>query len=259
MLTKRSITIGLLILLFIAAGGGILACRKISSSNAVNPSSNPAAESISKKTSDADFADDDEHVIKNFDRALDELDEITSSCDREDWQVAGEHYEIFRQVTRKQPQPKLSHPDVSLALLDAFDLYNVQLEQAIADEDWTEATFASNQLTNILSDLITQLQTNNAMEARRELRRLIFLNREMQLWAKRGNEKMLKMRAKRLRSAWNDLRPVIFDHHGAEAAEQFDAVANRLEKIESIDDYQNISSDLSNAVSALTTVFIDNH
>jgi hypothetical protein len=254
MMRRQQFMIGLMLVAMLIFAGTIAACRKPTANSSPPP---VAASDDAQKNTRSDAGEDDERIIiTNFNHALTELEAINSSCDEEDWEVADQHYKSFQQATRLRPQPKLAHPDISLALLDGFDLYNVQLEQAITSQDWVEATMATNQLANILNDLTAQLQSQGP-ETRRELRRLIFLNRELELWANRGNESMVRVRAARMRKAWTDLRPVVFDHHGSQAAEQFDAVAARLDKLESIEDYNNLSTDLTSAVTAVTAVFTE--
>lgn len=201
--------------------------------------------------------DNEKSLTANLNLALTELDSISISCDQNDWVTARTHYQNFQKATFTKPQPKLSHPDISMALLDAYDLYNLQLSRAITNEDWSEASFSANQLTNIINDLIMQMQMNNGLEAQRELRRMIFLNRDMYLFANRGNEDMFRLRINRLRHAWNDLRPVVFDHHGANVAQNLDNMMLELEKIESMEDYGKISKDLSIALTNVANIITE--
>lgn len=249
MIRKRSL---LLISLLLLSCGSQPACLK--QSNNFTSNSNTTVGELKQATL---FADDDERIVSNFNRALNELEAITAFCADEDWVVAAQRYENFQQATRVRPQPKLSQPDISLALLDAFDLYNVKLQEAINAEVSSDAIFATNQLSNILNDLIIQMEGNSGAEARREVRRMFFLRREMEWWANQGNETMLKVRAARLRKAWSDLRPVVFDHKGAEVAEQFDEIAQRLDRLDSIAAYEELSVDLTHAVNGVSDLFTE--
>ena len=90
------------------------------------------------------FVEDDQSMIENFDRALGELEVIDEFAAQEEWSTVSEHHTVFRQSTRKLPRPKLTRPYISLALLDLFDLYDIKLEQAIANQNSEDVSFAAD-------------------------------------------------------------------------------------------------------------------
>lgn len=201
-----------------------------------------------------EFHNADGWIANNLDLALNRLEDLRNEIKEERWEAAQLSLVQFRKATTSLPAPKLSSPHVSLALLDLFDLYSYQLEEAIDSRIQHEALFASNQLVNIVSDLIFSIRSNRGIEVRHELRRLVFLERELRYWHERGNLRMLKIRTERLIEAWSDLRAVIYDHNGAEVAARLDEICEKLRAIETIDDYAVLSEELSDAVASLESV-----
>src|SRR5579859_6539920 len=92
---KTAIAIPVLALV-LAITAGLIACRKSASNtttvsnnpsvanNAINSADNKEAKE-SKTLPESSPAEDDEKLVKNFDRAMGELDAITVSCDEENW------------------------------------------------------------------------------------------------------------------------------------------------------------------------------
>ncbi len=201
-----------------------------------------------------EFHNGDGWIASNLDLALKWLEGLRNEIKEERWEAAQLSLVQFRRATTSLPKPKLSSPHVSLALLDLFDLYSYQLEEAINSRIQHEALFASNQLVNIVGDLIFSIQSNRGIEVRHEMRRLVFLERELHYWHERENLRMLKTRTERLIEAWDDLRAVIYDHKGAEVAAHLDEICEKLKETETLDDYAILSEELSDAVAGLESV-----
>lgn len=189
----------------------------------------------------------------NFRAAINALDSIIEAVNDEDWEAAEESFDEFQQSVQKLPSPELKNPDVSFALIDFFNLYRVQLEQAIDEEEASRAIFACNQLGGIIWDFRVQL--NRTMLP--ELGRLHYLSRDLQYWADNGDETMLKIRAHDLEKTWNDLRPVVIDREGRDVAEQFDSLVNQLRSARSVDDYREVAPIIGTTFRQVELIFSD--
>lgn len=178
------------------------------------------------------------------------LQSIEQAAGESDWVEIKNQLGAFRQATHVLPSPELRHPDVSMVLLDFFSLYRVQLERAIEREDLEKVLFTSNQLEGIVEDLMGQLIPGRPAE----LGRLRFLSRDINYWAGAGDQQMLQVRAAGLEKLWSDLRPLIVDHHGRAAADNFDLVLTRIESAEGPEEFQLIAPQLQDAVRQVEAV-----
>jgi len=183
----------------------------------------------------------------DFRRALQELDAVLEAVDREDWGQARAHFAEFEQIIRTLPAPGLTHPEVSLALMDFFNLYRVQLERALSAQDPAGAIFACNQLGDIVWDLRVQL----GRAPLPELGRLRYLGRDLRYWSEVGDEQMVRLRALGLEKTWNDVRPVVSAGTGRALVERFDDLLERLRAARAIEDYQAIAPELDDAIRQL--------
>ena len=183
-------------------------------------------------------------------KAKHSLESLDQAANESDWEGVGNHFSSFQEATRILPLPELRHPDISMALLDFFSLYEVQLERAIEREEQPTVIYASNQLEGIVDDLIAQLNPGVPPE----LGRLRFLSRDISYWAGAGDERMLRVRAAGLEKLWSDLRPLIVDRNGRKAAENFDVLLLQLQSAGGPEDIQTISPQLQNAVRDLEAI-----
>jgi hypothetical protein len=164
-------------------------------------------------------------------RAQELLSQITAAVATNDWAQAQELFDEFERRTQRLPAPQLHHPDISPVLQDFFDLYDVQLERAIAEQNARQAGFAINQLYGIVGE---QRARFGARGVPLEFQRLRFLVREVGLWSEAGDEQMLRVRAIALRDAWRqDVRPIIIARRGGiQPAKNFDQLVQRLSAAE---------------------------
>ena len=182
------------------------------------------------------------------------LEAIALAANSADWESALDHFRNFQQLSRNLPAPELRHPDVSMVLLDFFTFYQVQLERAIGRQETERVLFASNQLQGIVEDLISHVNPGTP----RELARLRYLSRDIGYWANAGDEQMLQVRATGLGRLWDDLRPLIIDRNGRQAAENFDSVLSQLESAEAPEDIQSLTPQLHDAVKQVEAVLAKN-
>jgi hypothetical protein len=189
----------------------------------------------------------------NFRAAMNTLDGIIDAVNEGDWERAREFFVQFRQSVPTLPSPGLKHPDISLALVDFFNLYRVQLERALTAEQADRAIFACNQLGNIVWDLRVHLNPT----ALPEVGRLHYLRRDLEYWASLGDEDMLRLRSQGLEKTWDDLRPVVIDRKGREAAEDVDSLMVRLKRARTVEEYQEIASEISTALGQVEMIFSD--
>lgn len=129
-----------------------------------------------------------EAPLPDFRRALERLYALLDAADEGDWIRVRSCFQEFDHLMQALPSPGLKHPDVSV--IDFFDLYRVQLERALANEDVAGAVFACNQLGDILWDLRRQL----GQAPLPELGRLWYLGRDIQYWSELGDEEMIRLR-----------------------------------------------------------------
>lgn len=189
----------------------------------------------------------------NFRGALNALDSIGDALDEGDWEAARQFFDAFRRSVPTLPSPELKHPDISLALVDFFNFYRVELERALTAQEANRARFACNQLGNIVWDLRTHLNRIPLPE----LGRLHYLSRDLEYWARVGDEDMLRIRTQELAKTWADLRPVLLDRKGREVAEDMDSLLLRLKRAESVDEYQEVVTDMNTLVRQVEGIFAD--
>lgn len=182
--------------------------------------------------------------VPDFQRALEQLDALLDAVEEGDWIRARSHFQEFEQLMRALPSPGLKHPDVSVALIDFFHLYRVQLERALADEDVAGAIFACNQLGDIVWDLRRQL----GRAPLPELGRLWYLGRDLQYWSEVGDEKMIRLRLLGLAKVWGDVRPIVSTSTGRELVAQFDELLDHLHAARAIEEYREITPELEEIV-----------
>lgn len=189
----------------------------------------------------------------NFSDALNSLDSLSDALNEGDWDGARQLYAIFRQSVPGLPSPELKHPDVSLALVDFFTFYEIELERALAAQQANRALFAANQLGGIIWDLKIHL-TRTPLP---ELGRLHYLSRDLEYWARLGDEEMVRMRAQGLAKAWADLRPVLIDRKGRDVVEELDSLLLRLKRAEDVQEDQDVAADISAVVRQVERIFAD--
>ncbi len=188
-----------------------------------------------------------EAPLPDFRRALERLEALLDAANEGDWIRARSCFQEFEHFMRALPSPGLKHPDVSVALIDFFNLYRVQLERALAKEDVTGTVFACNQLGDILWDLRGQL----GQAPLPELGRLWYLGRDLQYWSEMGDEKMIRLRLLGLVKVWNDVRPIVSTSTGRELIAQFDELLDQLHAARAIEEYQEIAPELEEIVRQL--------
>src|SRR5205085_2078162 len=103
---------------------------------------------------------------------------ISAAITANDWANAQQALTRFQSKTQRLPAPQLHHPDISPILQDFFALYAVQLENALAQQNASQANFAINLLDGIVGEQRARLGTRVPLE----FQRLRFLVREVGLW-----------------------------------------------------------------------------
>ena len=208
---------------------------------AKRPENNPSGTAAQAKSSDkqrplsitlpppANYkpSQDEGQMHADLVRAQDLLGTISTAMAANDWANAQQALTEFQSKTQRLPAPQLHHPDISPILQDFFVLYAVQLENALAQQNASQASFAINQLYGIVGDQRARFGTRGIPL---EFQRLRFLVREVGLWGEAGDEKMLRLRAVALRDAWwRDVRPIIAaKRNGVEQAKHFDQLVQQL-------------------------------
>jgi hypothetical protein len=154
------------------------------------------------------------------------LEKMTEAVSRSDWTMAGNLFSDFQSKARRLPPPQLHFPDLSPLLQDFYDLHEVRLERALAEQDGRGAALALNQLDGIIGEHRARLEKSSVAL---ELQRLRFLARELELWSEAGDGRMMDVRAAALRAAWQDARPVLIARRNADqAVRNFDQLIERL-------------------------------
>lgn len=189
----------------------------------------------------------------DFYGAMNSLDSLSDALTEGDWDAAREFFAAFRQAVPNLPSPELKYPDISLALVDFFNFYQVELQRALAAEQANRAIFACNQLERIVWDWRVHLNHPPLPE----VGRLHYLSRDLEYWARVGDAEMLQRRAQGLVKTWADLRPVLIDRKGWEVVEEVDALLSRLKRAESMEEYQEVAADIGAVMHRIERLFAD--
>lgn len=139
-------------------------------------------------------------------KAQDQLGKISTAVSTNDWAGARALFAQFGFKAHRLPGPQLHHPDISPVLQDFFDLYSVNLEQALNDQNARQAQFAANQLFGIIGEQRARFAGRGVPV---EVQRLHFLAREVRLWNEAGDQRMLQVRLNALNEAWKEASPLI--------------------------------------------------
>ena|GEM_PF-1058017 len=178
-------------------------------------------------------------------------DDIIDDIDSDYWDGAREKIFLLKEAADNLPTPQLNHPNISLMLLDQFNLYTVQLERYIEEYKKQEAIFAATQLIGITRDLSSRFQPNRPLE----LGRLSYLAREIRVWADMYDMRMLQIRAVTIHRTWNDLRLMVVSLKGEALAKEMDAVVVSLDKAQTVEEFYEIEPTLLQTVKKLERVF----
>src|SRR5262245_8389461 len=168
----------------------------------------------------------DAQLRSDLGRAQTLLNQLGEAVTAGNWQGAQEFFAQFEQCTRQYPTPQLNHPDISPVLQDFFALYKVQLVRALAEQNYQQTRFVTNQLYGIVSEQRARLSTRGVPI---ELQRLGFLIREIDIWKQANDAEMLRVRAVSLQETWKEIRPMIIARrNGIEQAKVFDGLVEKL-------------------------------
>ena len=154
------------------------------------------------------------------------LDQLATAVSANDWTNAKSLFGEFRSGAQQLPAPQLHSPNHSPLLQDFYDLYDINVERALAEKNARAAMMALNQLYGIIGEHRARLASRSVAL---ELQRLRFLVRELEFWSGTNDEKMLEVRAAALRAAWQDARTVVIaQHHNEQAVKSFDQLIEQL-------------------------------
>ncbi|HXF06274.1 MAG TPA: hypothetical protein VNM72_12795 [Blastocatellia bacterium] len=180
------------------------------------------------------------------------LDSLTDALTEGDWYAARQSFTAFGLAVPSLPSPELTYPDLSLALVDFFNFYQIELQRALAAGQTNRAIFACNQLERIVWDLGVHLNRPPLPE----LGRLHYLGRDLEYWARVGDEEMLRIGAQGLTKTWADLRPVLTDR-AQQVAEEMDSLLLRLKRGNSVEEYQEVAASMGPVMRRIERLFAD--
>src|ERR1051326_8538678 len=95
---------------------------------------------------------DEGQMHADLKRAQELLTTISTAMTANNRAGAQQAFTEFQSKTQRLPAPQLHHPDISPILQDFFTLYAVQLENAFAQQNASQASFAINYLSGIIGD-----------------------------------------------------------------------------------------------------------
>ncbi len=257
------IMIGLLVL---TLGGFVFISNLIGARKAVNnPSPLSTTQSQSKSKSQLPISSSlpsangkaggaEKRIQTNLAQAQELLVNLATAISINDWATAQQLLSGFESKTRQLPAPQLQNPDISPLLRDFFELYKVQLERAIVEQNAQQAEITINQLYGILGEQLARLSTSATSL---ELQRLRFLVRELELWGRVGDEKMLQVRAGALREAWwQDARPLMLARHrGVRPVKNFDQLIQQLTAASSPPEFVALVPEFSKELDQIDNLF----
>lgn len=168
----------------------------------------------------------DKQMYQDLSEAQMLLDQLRVAVLAGAWIEAQSRFDEFARKTQQLPAPQLNQPDISPVMQDFFTLYRVELAQALNEQHTVNARFALNQLQAIVSEQRARLGTRGLPL---EFNRLIFLAREIELWAQLDNKELLRERVKALGETWQELRPLLAARrNGRETANHFDQLVEQI-------------------------------
>ncbi len=193
-------------------------------------------------------------IQTNLAQAQELLVNLAAAITVNDWATAQQLFSNFESKTRQLPAPQLQNPDISPLLRDFFELYKVQLERAIVEQNVQQAEITTNQLYGILGEQLARFSTSAVSL---ELQRLRFLVRELELWGRVGDEKMLQVRAGALREAWwQDARPLMLARHrGAGPVKNFDQLIQQLTAASTLPEFVALVPEFSKELDQIDNLF----
>src|SRR5437868_1118130 len=110
---------------------------------------------------------DEGQMHDDLKQAQELLGTISAAITANDWANAQQALTQFQSKTQRLPAPQLHHPDISPILQDFFALYAVQLENALAQQNASQANFAINLLDGIVGEQRARLGTRVPLEFQR--------------------------------------------------------------------------------------------
>jgi hypothetical protein len=249
-ITLALLTLGCLVLVSNLVGGkrlGLNSARldanpKLSTAP---PARSPAAGSASGRT-------EDEAAVELAD-AQARLGRIAAAVEAGDWPGAKNLFADFGLKVGRLPAPQLHNPDVSPVLQDFFDLYSVNLDRALADEDARRSRLALNQLLGIVGEQRARFGVRGVPP---EVNRLRFLAREVELWREASDERMVRVRLNALNEAWQSAAPLIRARRdGAAAVKELEPVVARLLAPESEPHWRGLTAELNRGLDRVEGLF----
>jgi hypothetical protein len=217
------------------------------------PTSRPAQPAISPLPSPK-LSQAEGQMHTDLVRAQELLGNILAAIEASDWTAAQQAFAEFASKRLRLPAPQLRYPDISPVLQDFFDLYEVQLERAIAEQNAQQAAIALNQLYGIVGEQRARVGTRGVPI---EFQRLRFLVREVGLWSQAGDDRMLRVRTLALREAWTkDVRPIITARrNGSQAIRNFDQLVQRLSSIEQTQEFAALVPEFNKELDLMDNLF----
>ena len=256
-LTRKSISLGCVLCLFLVGGLALYACRN-TAKRQPDPPPTVAAPDIKPHPPLHGDKDQQIQVLKSAESAA---NSILSDIEDNDFESARQHLDTLQIAAGNLPGPQLSHPDISPMLGDFFQLYTVQLERSLNTEDKASARFEATVLLGVSRDFLGRLQVG----ANPELARFVFLTREFAVWTDARDLQMLQVRAAAIRDAWADLRRTIIQKRDAkataefkrneEATANFDKISEDLDQASSIDEFVELAPRLREATDRIEELF----
>lgn len=185
--------------------------------------------------------------------AQDQLGKISVAVSGNDWAGARSLFESFNYKRHRLPGPQLHHPDISPFLQDFFDLYSVNLEQSLNDQNSRQAQFAINQLFGIIGEQQARFGSRGLPL---EVHRLRFLLREIELWNDSGNEQMVRVRLNALGDAWKEAGPLIRARRNSNSTiKELEAVMAKLSSSQSGQNISELTAELSKGLDQADKLF----
>lgn len=202
-------------------------------SKLLGPQSSEKADQIARHSSASQFSPGsgdrpltEKEVAEELSAKQQLLDQIAQAVRENNWKEARKLFGEFQRRADWLPSLQSETIDLSPLLQDFYDYYKVSLERALNAQTAQTATLAINQLYGIIGEQRARLKKQNLVP---ELQRVRFLARELELWEKADDEKMIAVRAEALRMAWQEAKPLLIARRTpAQAVRNFDDLMERL-------------------------------
>ena len=163
------------------------------------------------------------------------------------WKQADEKLATLKTAAQAEEQDLASNADAKGRL----DAEISALDTAVAKHNRPKTMGEANQVTLVAADLSAPYQPKIPAD----VARLDYDGRELEIWSAAHDLPKLKATAAHLRATWDQVRPQVEAHNGADVAKHFDALVGHVDAAKSVAEYHRTAKPILDEVDKLEAVF----